>query len=306
MTKVSLIWAGNVGSACADYLVTQSIGDEIVILDIQEGLAEGKALDIAQKAHLINSETKIRGITHDYTATANSNVVVITSWARRQAGQSREDILGINANIIKIVTENILKYSPNAIIIMVSNPLDIMCWHAWNINNIDHTHIIGMAGLLDTARFKTLVAQKLDVPAHTVHALLLWGHGDTMVPLPRLSTVNGKPLIELLDASTLNQIIQRTRDGGAEFTQLMGTSAYFCPGTAAALMVAAIVEDQQVMYPCSVYANGWYGLEDLYIWLPAVLGKNGLEEIIELELTDEELLALHQSAKYIQDTISML
>ena len=279
--KVTVVGAGNVGATCADVLATREIANEIVLLDIKEGFAEGKALDIWQTAPINLYDSRTIGSTNDYSLTANSDVVVITSGLPRKPGMSRDDLIATNAGIVKTVTENIIKYSPNAILIIVSNPLDVMTYCAYLNAKVDPSKVFGMAGVLDTARYRAFLATELNVSPKDIQAVLMGGHGDTMVPLPRYTTVSGIPVTELIDKDKLDEIIERTKFGGGEIVKLLGTSAWYAPGAAAAQMVEAIVRDQKRIFPVCAWLQGEYGMNDIYLGVPVVLGKNGIEKIIE-------------------------
>src|SRR3954469_3344352 len=304
--KVTVVGAGNVGATCADVLAYREVANEIVLIDIKEGIAEGKALDIWQKAPIDLYDSRTVGSTNDYTKTANSDVVVITSGLPRKPGMSRDDLIGTNAGIVKTVTENIVKHSPDAIIIVVSNPLDVMTYQAHITSKLPRTRIMGMAGILDTARYRAFLAEALDVSPKDIQAMLLGGHGDTMVPLPRYTTVAGIPVTELISSERLNAIIERTKVGGGELVKLMGTSAWYAPGSAAAQMVEAIVRDQRRVFPVCVKLEGEYGIKDCYLGVPVVLGKNGIERIIELDLNQEEKALMEASCKAVKEVMDVL
>ena len=286
--KVTVVGAGNVGATCANCIAEKDIVNEVVLLDIKEGIAEGKSLDMWQTAPINLYDTRIKGVTNDYSATADSEVVVITSGLPRKPGMSRDDLISTNAGIVKSVTENVIKYSPNAKIIIVSNPLDVMCYCAYLAAKVDSSRVFGMAGVLDTARYRAFLAEALNVSPKDIQALLLGGHGDTMVPLPRYTSVGGIPVTELIEEDKLHAIIERTKVGGGELVKLMGTSAWYAPGAAAAQMVEAIVRDQHRVFPVCALLNGEYGMKDIYLGVPVVLGKNGIEKIIEVKLDKEE------------------
>ena len=304
--KVTVVGAGNVGATCADVLAYQEIANEVVVVDIKEGLAEGKSLDIWQKAPINLYDTRTVGSTNDYTKTAGSEVVVITSGLPRKPGMSRDDLIETNAGIVKTVTENVVQHSPNAIIIVVSNPLDVMTYQAHLTSKMPRTKVIGMAGILDTARYRAFLAEALDVSPKDIQAVLMGGHGDTMVPLPRYTTVAGIPVTELIDKEKLDAIIQRTKVGGGELVKLMGTSAWYAPGSAAAQMVEAIVRDQKRVFPCCIELQGEYGIENVYLGVPVVLGKNGVEKVIELQLNDEEKASLEVSRGHVKEVMEVL
>ncbi len=304
--KVTVVGAGNVGATCADVLAYREVANEVVLVDIKEGLAEGKALDIWEKSPINLYDTRTIGSTNDYRKTAGSSVVVITSGIPRKPGMSRDDLISTNAGIVKSVTENVVKHSPDAIIIVVSNPLDVMTYQAHLTSKLDRTRIMGMAGILDTARFRSFLAEALNVSPKDIQAVLMGGHGDTMVPLPRYTTVAGIPVTELIDSQQLDAIIERTKKGGGELVQLMGTSAWYAPGAAAAQMVEAIVRDQKRIFPVCVQLQGEYGIENTYLGVPVVLGENGIEKVIELDLNDEEKASLEISRGHVKDVMSVL
>jgi len=304
--KITVVGAGNVGATCADVLAYKEIANEIVLVDIREGFAEGKALDIWQKAPIDLYDSRTIGSTSDYSKTAGSEVVVITSGLPRKPGMTRDDLIGTNAGIVKSVTENIVKYSPNAIIIVVSNPLDVMTYQAHLSSNLPRTRVIGMAGILDTARYRAFLAEALNVSPKDIQAVLLGGHGDTMVPLPRYTTISGIPVTELIDKDKLNAIIERTKVGGGELVKLMGTSAWYAPGSAAAQMVEAIVKDQRRILPVCMQLNGEYGIKDCYLGVPVILGKNGVERVIELDLNAAEKALLETSRTHVKEVMEVL
>ncbi len=304
--KVTVVGAGNVGATCAHIVAEKGIVSEVVLLDIKEGLAEGKALDIWQTAPINYYDSRVVGSTNDYTKTADSDVVVITSGLPRKPGMSRDDLISINAGIVKTVTENIVKFSPNAKIIIVSNPLDVMTYCASLAANKAKNEVIGMAGILDTARYRAFLAEALDVNPKDIQAILLGGHGDTMVPLPRYTTVAGIPVTELIEEDKLNAIIERAKVGGGELVKLLGTSAWYAPGAAAAQMVEAIILDQKRIFPVCAYLNGEYGLKDIYLGVPVKLGKNGVEKIIELDLNEDEKALLNESAAAVKEVMNVL
>jgi malate dehydrogenase len=304
--KVTVVGAGNVGATCADVIAHKELANEVVLLDIKENFAEGKALDIWQTAPVNLYDTRITGSTNDYTKTANSDVVVITSGLPRKPGMSRDDLISTNAGIVKGVTENILKHSPDAIIIIVSNPLDVMTYCAYLTAKIDPSRVFGMAGILDTARYRAFLAEELNCSPKDIQAVLMGGHGDTMVPLPRYTTVAGIPVTELVEKSKLDAIIERTKKGGGEIVNLLGTSAWYAPGASAAQMVEAIVRDQKRIFPVCAWLQGEYGLKDIYLGVPVVLGKKGIEKIIELKLNDDEKKLLNDSAKAVKEVMDVL
>lgn len=306
MSKVTVVGAGNVGATCADVLAYREIAEEIVLIDIKEGFAEGKALDIWQKAPINQYDSRTVGTTGDYSKTANSDVVVITSGLPRKPGMTRDDLIVTNAGIVKMVTENVVKYSPNAIIIVVSNPLDVMTYQAHLTSKLPRNKVIGMAGILDTARYRAFLAEELNISGKEIQAILMGGHGDTMVPLPRYTTVAGIPVTELVAKETLDAIIERTKFGGGELVKLMGTSAWYAPGAAAAQMVEAILKNQRRVFPVCIKLEGEYGIDDCYLGVPVILGKNGVEKVIELDLNAEEKALLETSRGHVKEVMSVL
>lgn len=303
--KITVIGAGNVGATCANVIAEKELANEVILIDIKEGFAEGKSLDIWQTAPINLYDSRVVGYTSDYSKTANSEVVVITSGLPRKPGMSRDDLIATNAGIVKSVTDNVIAHSPNAIIIVVSNPLDVMTYVSYLTAKVDSRRVFGMAGILDTARYRAFLAEALNVSPKDIQAVLMGGHGDTMVPLPRYTTVSGIPVTELIDADKLDAIIERTKKGGGELVNLMGTSAWYAPGAAAAQMVEAIVRDQKRIFPCCALLNGEYGLKDIYLGVPVKLGKNGIEEIIELKLNADEMSLLHESAKAVKEVMDV-
>ena len=304
--KVTVVGAGNVGATCAQIVAEKNIVQEVVLLDIKEGISEGKALDLWQTAPINWYDSRLVGSTNDYSKTADSEVVVITSGVPRKPGMSRDDLISINAGIVKSVTENVVKYSPKAKIIIVSNPLDVMTYAAYATAKKSKNQVMGMAGILDTARYRAFLAEALDVSPRDISALLMGGHGDTMVPLPRYTTVAGIPVTELIDEEKLNAIVDRTKKGGGELVNLMGTSAWYAPGSAAAQMVEAIVMDQKRIFPCCVKLEGEYNLNDMFVGVPVKLGKNGVEQIIEVNLNKEEQELLVKSANAVKSVMDVL
>ncbi|MFN6083796.1 MAG: malate dehydrogenase [Fluviicola sp.] len=304
--KVTVVGAGNVGATCADVLAHREIANEIVLLDIKEGFAEGKALDLWQTSPINLYDSRTVGSTNDYSKTADSDVVVITSGLPRKPGMSRDDLIATNAGIVKSVTENIVKYSPNATIIIVSNPLDVRTYCAFLAAKVDSKKVFGMAGILDTARYRAFLAEELNVSPKDIQAVLMGGHGDTMVPLPRYTTVGGIPVTEMISEEKLNEIIERTKFGGGEIVKLLGTSAWYAPGAAAAQMVEAIVRDQRRVFPVCAWLQGEYGMKDIYLGVPVILGKNGIEKIIELELNADERKLLEESAVAVKGVMDVL
>jgi len=304
--KVTVVGAGNVGATCADVLAQREIANEIVLLDIKEGFAEGKALDIWETSPVNLYDSKTIGSTNNYEMTKDSEVVVITSGLPRKPGMSRDDLIATNAGIVKSVTENIVKYSPNAKIIVVSNPLDVMTYCAYLSANFPSSRVFGMAGVLDTARYRAFLATELNVSPKDIQAVLMGGHGDTMVPLPRYTTVGGIPVTELIEEEKLNEIIERTKFGGGEIVKLLGTSAWYAPGASAAQMVEAIVRDQRRIFPVCTWLQGEYGLNDIYLGVPVILGKNGIEKIIELDLNADEKALLSESVDAVKSVMAVL
>jgi len=304
--KVSIIGAGNVGATCADVLAYREIANEIVLLDIKEGIAEGKALDIWQKAPITQYDSKTIGVTNDYSKTANSDVVVVTSGLPRKPGMTRDDLISTNAGIVQTVTENVVKHSPNCILIIVSNPLDVMTYCAHITSKFSRNKVIGMAGILDTARYRAFIADEIGCSPKEIQGMLLGGHGDTMVPLPRYTTVGGIPVTELIAKDKLEAIIERAKNGGGELVKLMGTSAWYAPGAAAAQMVEAIVKDQKKIVPVCIRLDGEYGINDCYLGVPVILGKNGVEKVLELQLNDDEKALLQTSRKHVKEVMAVL
>ncbi len=303
--KITVVGAGNVGATAAHWLVSKELGD-VVLVDILEGMPQGKALDLAQAGPIEGYDSVLVGA-NDYKATANSDVVVITSGIARKPGMSRDDLLNTNAGIVGSVTEQIARTSPNAIIIVVSNPLDAMTQVAFKRSGFPKNRVIGMAGVLDSARMRCFLAEALNVSVENVTAFVLGGHGDTMVPLPRYSTCAGIPVTELLPKDQLEAIVKRTASGGAEIVNLLKTgSAYYAPSAAAVEMVEAIIKDKKKILPCAVYLEGEYGINGLFVGVPVKLGANGIEEIIQINLTTEERAALHKSAAAVQELVDIL
>jgi malate dehydrogenase len=300
--KVTVVGAGSVGATCADNIARKELCEELVLLDIKEGITEGKAMDFMQSATLLGSDTKIIGSTNDYSKTAGSNVVVITSGIPRKPGMTREELIGINAGIVKDVTTKILEQSPDAIIIVVSNPMDTMTYLALKSSGLPKNRIIGMGGILDSARFKYFLSTAMKCSAQDLQAVVIGGHGDTtMIPLTRLATYNGTPVSNILDAETLKKVAADTMVGGATLTKLLGTSAWYAPGAAGATLVEAILRDEKKLIPCSVFLEGEYGQKDICIGVPVVVGKNGWEKIIDFKLNDEEKAAFNKSADAVRN-----
>lgn len=300
--KVTIVGAGNVGATCADVISYRQIASEVVLLDIKEGFAEGKALDIMQCATTTGFNTKVTGTTGDYSKTANSDVVVITSGIPRKPGMTREELIGINAGIVKSVAESILQYSPNAVIVVVSNPMDTMTYLSHKSLGLPKNKIIGMGGTLDSSRFKTYLSLALNRPANDIHGMVIGGHGDTtMIPLTRLATYNGIPVSKFLTAEQLQKVSADTMVGGATLTKLLGTSAWYAPGASVAFLVDSILHNRKRIIPCSVFLNGEYGEKDICIGVPAIIGKNGVEEIIQLDLDEKEKTLFKASAEKVRE-----
>lgn len=303
MSKVTVVGAGNVGATCANVLVTNNIADEVVLIDIKEGLAEGKTMDIMQTANLLNINTRMTGVTNDYEKTAGSDVVVITSGIPRKPGMTREELIGVNAGIVKSVTDNVLKYSPDAIILCVSNPMDTMTYLIHKVSGLPKNRIIGMGGALDSSRFKYFLSIALNANPNEIEGMVIGGHGDTtMIPLTRYAAYRGVPATQLLDKETLAKVAADTMVGGATLTSLLGTSAWYAPGAASASVVAAVLHDQKRVIPCSALVEGEYGETDLCIGVPCLLGKNGIEKIIDVNLNEEEKALFAKSAEAVRKT----
>jgi malate dehydrogenase len=305
--KITVVGAGNVGATCANEIAIKEIADELVILDVNEGMTRGKALDLWQTSPILSFDTRIVPAADDYEKTSNSDVVVVTAGLPRKPGMSRDELIHTNALIVKEVVENIVKYSPEAILIIVSNPLDVMTYAAFlAANGLSSKKVFGMAGILDTARFKSFIAEALNISPKSIHAILMGGHGDSMVPLPRYTTVSGIPIKELLPEDKLNEILERTKKGGGELVNLMGTSAWYAPGAATAQMVESVVRNQRRVFPVCAALNGEYGLSNLHLGVPVVLGKNGIEKVIELQLNEEEMKLLKKSAMEVKQLMQVL
>lgn len=299
--KVTVVGAGNVGASCAEYIAQKRIASKVVLLDIKEGFAEGKALDLMQTATSLGFNTTITGVTNDYKATEGSDVVVITSGVPRKPGMTREELIGINAGIVQSVAENILVHSPETIIVVVSNPMDTMTYLALKATGLPKHRIIGMGGALDSSRFKTYLSLALQKPANDIQGMVIGGHGDTtMIPLTRLASYNGTPVTQFLDAATLEQVAADTMVGGATLTKLLGTSAWYAPGASVAYLVDSIVNDQKKMIPCSVLVEGEYGLTDLCIGVPCIIGAKGVEAIVDVQLNEKEQALLQESASKVR------
>ncbi len=307
MSKVTVIGAGNVGATCANVLAFREIADEVVLLDIKEGVSEGKAMDMMQAAVTAGFASRIKGVTNDYAATANSDMVVITSGIPRKPGMTREELIGVNAGIVKSVVDNVLKYSPNTIILCVSNPMDTMTYLIHKVSGLPKNRIIGMGGALDSSRFKYYLSQALNANLSEVEGMVIGGHGDTtMIPVTRYATYKGIPVSEFLSETTLEKVAADTMVGGATLTGLLGTSAWYAPGAAAASVVEAVLGDQKRLVPCSALLEGEYGEKDLCIGVPCLLGKDGIERIVELNLNETEKAAFAKSAAAVHNTNAAL
>ena len=307
MSKVTVVGAGNVGATCANVLVTTNIADEVVLIDIKEGLSEGKAMDINQTVNILGLETKLTGVTNDYEKTAGSDVVVITSGIPRKPGMTREELIGTNAKIVKSVTDSVLKYSPNAVIVCVSNPMDTMTYLIHKTSGLPKNRIIGMGGALDSARFKYFLSLALCANPKEVEGIVIGGHGDTtMIPLTRYAAWRGVPVTNYIDSELLAKVAADTMVGGATLTKLLGTSAWYAPGAAAAQVVASVLHDEKKLISCSALLDGEYGESDLCIGVPCILGKNGIEKIVEFELNDEEKDLFKKSAEAVKKTNAAL
>lgn len=305
--KVTIVGAGAVGASCAEYVAIKNFASEVVLLDIKEGYAEGKAMDLMQTATLNGFDTKITGSTNDYSKTAGSDIAVITSGIPRKPGMTREELIGINAGIVKEVASNLIKHSPDVTLIVVSNPMDTMTYLVHKTTNLPKNKVIGMGGALDSARFKYRLSEALECPPSDVDGMVIGGHSDTgMVPLTRLATRNSVPVSAFLSEERLSQVSEDTKVGGATLTKLLGTSAWYAPGAAVSGLVQAIACDQKKMFPCSALLDGEYGLEDLCIGVPVILGKDGLEKIVEIELTDAEKAKMKESSEGVKKTNGLL
>lgn len=305
--KITVVGAGAVGASCAEYIAIKDFAAEVVLLDIKEGFAEGKAMDLMQTASLNGFDTKITGTTGDYSKTKGSDIAVITSGIPRKPGMTREELIGINAGIVKDVTGQLVKHSPDVILIVVSNPMDTMAYLAHKTTSLPKNRIIGMGGALDSARFKYRLAQALEAPISDVDGMVIGGHSDTgMVPLTRLATRNSIPVSKFISKDRLDQVMEDTKVGGATLTKLLGTSAWYAPGAAVSALVQAIACDQHKMFPCSVMLDGEYGLDDISIGVPVILGRNGIEKIVEIDLNDAEKEHLKNSAEAVKKTNGLL
>ena len=305
--KVTVVGAGAVGASCAEYIAIKDFASEVVLLDIKEGFAEGKAMDLMQTASLNGFDTRVTGVTNDYAATADSDVCVITSGIPRKPGMTRQELIGINAGIVKEVSESLVKHSPNTIIIVVSNPMDTMAYLVHKTSGLPKNKIIGMGGALDSARFKYRLAEALGAPISDIDGMVIGGHSDKgMVPLTRLATRNSVPVSEFISEERLNQVKEDTKVGGATLTKLLGTSAWYAPGAAVSALVQAIACDQKKMFPCSVMLDGEYGLKDISIGVPVILGKDGIEKIVEIDLNDAEMEHMNTSAEAVRKTNGLL
>ncbi len=307
MSKVTVVGAGNVGATAANVLAINEVASEVVLIDIKEGLAEGKAMDIMQTAQLIGFDTVVKGVTNDYSQTAGSDVVVITSGIPRKPGMTREDLIGVNAGIVKAVAKSALEHSPNCIFIIVSNPMDTMAYLTLKSLGLPRNRVIGMGGALDSSRFKYFLSQALQCNAGEVEGIVIGGHGDTtMIPLSRFATYKGVPASTLMSAEKLEEVVKSTMVGGATLTGLLGTSAWMAPGAAISFLAESIINDQKKMIPCSTYLDGEYGVKDLMIGVPVIVGKNGIEKIVELDLNDDEKAKFAASEAAVRKTTNVL
>ncbi len=308
MRKITVVGAGNVGASCALGLAQRELAREVILVDVVEGIPQGKGLDQWESAPIEGFDSRVRG-TNDYAAAAGSDLFVVTAGIARKPGMSRDDLVRTNVEIVKAVSQQIRQHAPDAAIIMVSNPLDVMCWVAKTVTGFPRERVIGMAGVLDSARFRSFLAEALDVSVEDIQTMVLGGHGDTMVPLISYTTVSGIPVTQLMDRKTLDGIVERTRNGGAEIVNHLKTgSAYYAPGAAAVQMAEAIARDKKRILPCAAWLTGEYGLKDLYLGVPCKLGAGGLEQVLEVELSSKEQVALHKSAdavRQIMDTVTL-
>ena len=307
MSKVTVVGAGNVGATCANVLAVNEVANEVVLIDIKEGFAEGKAMDIMQTAQLMGFDTVVKGVTNDYSQTAGSDVVIITSGIPRKPGMTREEIIGVNAGIVKSVAENCLKYSPEAILVIVANPMDPMAYLTYKTLGLPRNRVIGMGGALDSSRFKYFISQAIGCNANEVEGIVIGGHGDTtMIPLPRIATYKGLPLSNFLSEEKIEEVVKSTMVGGATLTGLLGTSAWMAPGAAASAVAESIIKNQGKMITCAAYLDGEYGMKDIMIGVPVVLGKNGIERIVEIELTEDEKAKFAASEAAVRKTNAVL
>lgn len=306
MSKVSIIGAGEVGASCATCLADRDFVNEIVIVDVKPGLAEGKALDLRQSAALKRFDTIVKGYTADYAATANSDVVVITSGITRKPGMERSDLIATNAGIVREVSQQVANYSPDAVIVVVSNPLDVLCYCAWKSSGFPANRVLGMSGQLDVARYKSFIAEALNVSTKDIQALILGGHGKSMVPMPRYTTIGGIPIRNLLSEDKVQEAIHRTQLGGEEIINYLGRSGWFAAGAAVCEMVEAVICNQRRVFTACAYLNGEYGYEDIYLGVPVILGKNGVERVIELELDEEDKVRFKKSREEVNNTLKLL
>lgn len=306
MSKVSIIGAGEVGASCATCLAERDFVNEIVIVDVKKGLAEGKALDLRQSAALKRFDTIVKGVTADYSATANSDVIVITSGITRKPGMERSDLVATNAGIVREVSQQVAKYSPNAVIIVVSNPLDVLCYCALKSSGFPDNRVMGMSGLLDVARYKSFIAEALNVSTKDIQALILGGHGKTMVPMPRYTTIGGIPIRNLLSEGKVQEAIHRTQLGGEEIINHLGRSGWYAAGAAVCEMVESVICDQRRVFPACAYLKGEYGFGDIYLGVPVIIGKNGVERVIELELDLDDKERFDVSQREVRATLELL
>ena len=307
MSKVTVVGAGNVGATCANVLAVNEVANEVVLIDIKEGFAEGKAMDIMQTAQLMGFDTVVKGVTNDYSQTAGSDVVIITSGIPRKPGMTREELIGVNAGIVKSVAENCLKYSPDAILVIVANPMAPMAYLTYKTLGLPRNRVIGMGGALDSSRFKYFISQAIGCNANEVEGIVIGGHGDTtMIPLPRLATYKGMPICNFLSEEKVEEVVKSTMVGGATLTGLLGTSAWMAPGAAASAVAESIIKNQGKMITCAAYLDGEYGMKDIMIGVPVVLGKNGIERIVEIELTEDEKAKFAASEAAVRKTNAVL
>ena len=307
MSKVTVVGAGNVGATCANVLAVNEVANEVVLIDIKEGFAEGKAMDIMQTAQLMGFDTVVKGVTNDYSQTAGSDVVIITSGIPRKPGMTREELIGVNAGIVKSVAENCLKYSPEAILVIVANPMDPMAYLTYKTLGLPRNRVIGMGGALDSSRFKYFISQAIGCNANEVEGIVIGGHGDTtMIPLPRLATYKGMPICNFLSEEKVEEVVKSTMVGGATLTGLLGTSSWMTPGAAASAVAESIIKNQGKMITCAAYLDGEYGMKDIMIGVPVVLGKNGIERIVEIELTEDEKAKFAASEAAVRKTNAVL